>query len=220
LRRVRTVISLTLLFILALPGFPSQVSAESSVKSGSVNYAVPNPEGLSSYTIQYSYPSNVTEGSYLNVTLSLYVDSLTGLKLYLIEYAVTVTIYSPTGGSVTRTVNSTSPYLYPGSHWGPIQVSLPIDKATFNLPSEKSVIANVSLALGTEVWWDQPYNFHYPESGSQNAGTVLIIGYEGPVPNYFGFGVTVLLGAAATVVGLYLWDTRRWGKVPEKPYIP
>ncbi|HEV2137504.1 MAG TPA: hypothetical protein VGR53_01535 [Nitrososphaerales archaeon] len=200
-------VGLGILLLLSVP-YPA-AEAKGGVVSGNVNYVVSDPNGTSTYTVLYSYPANVTEGTSLNVTVSLEVDGLTGLKLYLVEYSVSVTVSTTSGTTVTRLVNSTSPWLNPGSHWGPEELSLPVAPNEFKVPPGASIQANVSIAIGTEVWWDQPYNFHYPESASSTAGNVEIIGASVQSPNYPAFFATVVAGAAIAVGAAFAWDQRK-----------
>ncbi len=195
--------------LLVIWGIPPPVHAQSGLTAGSVSFSVPDSRGTSSYTLLYSYPSVITAGRNFNVTITLEIDSLTGLKLYLIEYSVAVTVSTSSGASVTRLVESTSPWLYPGSHWGPLDASLPISTDDFKVPPGESTMANVTLALGTEVWWDQPFSSHFPESASKSVGTVTILSAPGGGPNYPAFLGTVLAGTVAALGSAYAWDHRR-----------
>lgn len=145
--------------------------------SGSYNLTLSNYAGVSEYTIDYRYPATVNVGQTFNVTVTVLVDELTELKLYVYDWGVVSTLNSPAGPPVSdqMTINNAYHYLYAGSHWGPVNVSIPITSGNFSVTSGKSYVSSVDLEWIADVQYDRPYNWHFYESNVTDLGNVTLL---------------------------------------------
>jgi hypothetical protein len=192
----------------------------SSSNSGTFRYAFNNYAGLSAYTIVYSYPPTAVSGKEMNVTLLLEVNQLSHLKSYLLAYEFKTTVYLSNNRVIMGKVDGplTVP-LYAGSHWGPVNVTIPINDSAAGIAPGQAVSGNVSIGLIADVWYDlSPNGWHYPESNATEVGGVTLTSpgasvsaYEG----YIGVGALVAVGVVAVLVIL-----RKRGSVAGHPLPP
>jgi hypothetical protein len=145
--------------------------------SGNFNLMFSNYAGVSEYTIDYRYPATVNVGQTFNVTIVVYVDELTELKLYLYDWGVVSTLNSPAGPPISGqiAVNKAYDYLYAGSHWGPVNISIPITPDNFSISAGKNYISSVALEWIADVQYDKPYSWHFYESNTTNLGNVTLV---------------------------------------------
>ncbi len=206
-----------LAFLLALLTVSPPVHGATSVVSGSYNYVVPSTQGTSSYTVVWSYPSSVTVGQKLNVTATLFLDGLTGLKLFADTYLLSAFVDLPGRAFVGENNVSSyfgcglpkgcgSPHIYPGGHWGPENISIVIGNPPGGL-GPSGATATVSVGFVTTVWYDAPTSQDYQESGSRVVGNITIVpasGSAGPdtLPYFAGF---VALGGVIGPLVLYAY---------------
>ncbi len=136
------------------------VRAQSQLVTGSFDITVTDQAGTSVYTIQYSYPTQVTVGQSANLSVVLQIRSLTGLKLFVSAYNITALVGVNSGGFVaSRTVGyypastdlGASGNLYPGGHWGPYNITLPIGNAPPAPGPGETVQGFLSIGLLTKV---------------------------------------------------------------------
>lgn len=163
---------------------------------GSFHLFFPSSLGNSGYTILYNYPSEVAPGRDLNVTIIVEVDQLSGLKLYLQSYGLLVSVSARGLGTVYAQVNRSNIFLYQGSHWGPVNVTLPLGKSP--QPS-KSLVGNVSVSFSANVWHGDPIFFSYPEGGARTVGNLTILAGS----SYWdlaGNGLLLILASVVAVV--------------------
>ena len=113
---VRTLLLAALISLLPLP------SASGLVPANQFQIRNQDVSGTSGYTIFYYVPPTAKTGSNLNVTVLLYLDTLTGLKLYVRDYGLTVAVDLGKGHTIIRSANVSvveQKWLYPGGRWGP-----------------------------------------------------------------------------------------------------
>ena len=176
----------------------------SETVSGSFQFTfVSQAYGTSVYTISYHYPKTVTTNSNLTITATVTINELTGYKVYLIDYGLTATVFSNGIALMGRVLGgNNNKYLYPGSHWGPLNITIPINSSDFDLSPGKSVEANISLQFIGDVWVNLPVNpYHYTDSNSSNIGSLSIASGTQPTPSYvyiLPLGVIVLAGVVVT----------------------
>ena len=202
----RKTILILLTFALVLePLMPlgNQVSGQSvstATSSGSFLAGLKDDDGVSNYTILYSYPRSVTAGSNLIVTATLEVNTMSGLKLYLRHYRFDAFVFV-SSTLVSRATNASDPFaspLYAGSHWGPIELIMPINSTSAGIRPGEVLQANVTLSLLGDVYHDVPKSNFVSESGRSTIGTVNIIGPSGqPAIN---LGESAAAGIAVLVV--------------------
>ncbi len=173
------------ILILALCAVSAPAHGESATISGSYNVVVPTSKGTSSYMVVWSYPATVRLGERLNVSSTLYVVGLTGLKLFVDTYIMSAFVELPGKGFVgqanvssyfgcDRPMGCGSPLIYPGGHWGPENISAPIGNPGGIVPAGNST-ATVTVGFVTTVWYDAPVSQDYQESGSKVVGNVTIL---------------------------------------------
>lgn len=171
--------------------------------SGSFQLSFTNTDGTSEYTILYRYPLSVVLGSNFTIQVTVFVDMLSGLKLYLIDYGLTVSIFGSSGQvAMKQVLSNPGMYLYAGSHWGPMNISIPISGPDFQNAQGDSNIANVSLQFVGDVWYDIPVNWHYYDSGTRGIGNITI---ESSVGRIFPIAVVVTSASILAIVGITIF---------------
>jgi len=130
------------------------VSAAVETTSGTTHMSNTLEYGYSAYSVDYSYPSTAQVGTNLTVSVTLHVNSLTGLVEYLYDYKLAANVYiGPRhllNGSITGGV--TPLFLYPGSTWGPNNVTIPLTADNTGLAKGASANATVSITLADTVY--------------------------------------------------------------------
>ena len=223
--KTREILAVLLAISLAVVAATPQTHGQNAPSSGSFSVVVPGSRGTSSYTVDWSYPSSVTVGQKFNVSATLFVDGLTGLKLFVDTYFLTSLMELPgkafvASGNVSsaygcdRPQGCGSPHIYPGEHWGPENISLTVTNPSNVIPSGNS-IATVSFGFVTTVWYDAPASQDYQEAGSQIAGNITLVNSGNPstsgsIVPFFGF---VAFGGAMGPLVLYAFSrlTRKSG---------
>src|SRR6266571_2062188 len=157
-----------------LSDLPIAVSSE--IRSGSFELSNQDTYGTSMYTIRYSYPATVNIGTNLTIQILVVVDQLTGLKTYVQDYGAVVTLNIDATHTPTKTVHihPGSDFLYQGAHWGPVNVSLPLNELNTGVGVGQEYGANLTIAFADYVWLTSPVLNYAPESGSKAVGTVTI----------------------------------------------
>ena len=170
---VRTLLLAALISLLPLP------SASGFVPSNQFQIRHQDVSGTSGYTIFYYVPPTARTGSNLNVSVLLYVDTLTGIKLYVRDYGLTVAVDLGGGHTIISSANVSvdeQKWLYPGGRWGPLNISLPLTEQDTGLAPGQAVRANVTISLLATIWYDSPIFNYLPESGDGRVGSVYVQG--------------------------------------------
>lgn len=170
--------------VIALFLFVTSQTLGAEADSGTVLLRSGTDYGSGSYSVVYNYPSTVQTGSNLTIQMTLYVDNLTGEEAYLATYRLVVTVsidasHVLSGSANLTNVNqaATTYYpIYPGGHWGPVNVTIPLTASNTGISPGNTRQANVSIALQDEVWIDFPVNLQFPESSLGSAGPITIQG--------------------------------------------
>ena len=159
------------------------------------------------YTVRYSYPTTVKIGTNLTIQILMVVDQLTGLRTYLQDYGVVVTLNIDATHTPTKTVHifPGSDFLYQGAHWGPVSVSLPLNDLNTGVGVGQENRANLTITFADYVWLVSPVLNYVPESGSKAVGTVTI---QNPSPSP-GLGsylpyLAVAVGIALVLISLVI----------------
>jgi hypothetical protein len=180
------------------------------IVSGSYQVRLSSNLGLSEYTIQYQYPSVVDLGQNLNLTVTVFVNQLTELKLYVFDWGIVSTISTPNGAPVTQkiTVSNVNDYLYTGSHWGPTTVTIPINSSNFSPAAGQSFVASISLEWIADVQYDKPYSYHFYENNFTDLGNVTItnnVQHGGSnITTYYYLVIGVIVIGAIVITGWFL----------------
>jgi hypothetical protein len=157
-----------------------RISADSVVtNSGSFNLSFSDSSGMSDYTIEYRYPSEVQIGQNLTVAVSVFVDELTGLKLYVSDWAIVATVIDSNGHPQSGKFSSQTVqnFLYQGSHRGPVNISIPITIDNFSSDGH-DFGAQITIQWIADVQYDSPYNQRYYESNQQGVGNITVLAYS------------------------------------------
>jgi hypothetical protein len=190
-----------MLMFLSLPQSTSGISL-----SNQFQIIHQDASGTSNYTIFYYVPPAGRVGSSLNISALLHVNSLTGLKLFIRDYTLTVVLSLDNGRTIINSVNvsaSEQKWLYPGGRWGPLNISLPISEQNTGLSPGMSFRANVTISLLTTVYYDNPVSNYFPESGQGNAGTAVLQDLLGAAPWYTSSFVPYILMAGGSILLLF-----------------
>lgn len=168
-------------------------------------------DGTSQYTVHYSYPDHIDigpGGANITVVLTVTVDSLTGLKLFVRDYTLDVLVTGPNGtiahGQNSSAFGSSSAALrnfHTGARIGPVAVQAPIN--TLSIHPGQTVAADVSVGLISIVWHDFPSLVYLSEGGSQIVGKVDLSVPPAPIAAETYLIPGLILGAAAASIVLF-----------------
>jgi hypothetical protein len=133
--------------------------------------------GNTGYSIDYSYPSTADVGTNLTVTVTLHVDSLTGLIEYMINWNIDVNVYIAGQVPLTGAVQAPNGGLfeYPGVSLGPFNLTIPLTVANTGLAQGQSANATVSVTYGDVVWIGGLFVYYATEPIMQGAAGSLLI---------------------------------------------
>jgi len=178
----------------------------------SVTNVDPEGQGMSTLTVFYHLPQQVQVGANFTVPIKLYVDNLTDLMSFLLDYSVQVSLTLNNGRVISGQagVNSSQTsenlgalQLHAGEGWGPVNITMPLTQTSTGLAVGQQTLANATMRINADVWFNQPVNYFRSEGSQSNLGDVLISNGTpaGPQPNYPGF-VLLTLGAILLAVTL------------------
>jgi hypothetical protein len=198
----------------------SYSEAPSAIISGSFQLSFQNLNGASQYTIFYSYPKTVDWGSNLTITTTVTVNELNGAQLYLINYGLTTTVYASNGrASVEQLLGGgqgeTIGYLYAGAHWGPVNITVPVNEDNFGNISGQSMNASISVQFIGDVQYGasifaSPYTAY--QSGSGNIGNVSIVNVGTQTRTYLYVLIGVSLAIVIVAASSYFVIRRKRGR--------
>jgi len=162
---------LTLALLMPLQG----VSA--AVQTGTIQLANTLAYGNTAYSVDYSYPSTGQVGSNLTVMVSLHVIALTGLVEYVNQYRLHLSVAVGTQHVLTGDVASdqNSSHLYPGSTWGPFNVTIPMTESNTGLVKGQSANATMTVALQDQIWYAGNIQVWITEPPMQGTAGGLVI---------------------------------------------
>jgi hypothetical protein len=184
--------------------------SQSGTIAGSFKVTDTNNNGLSEYLVRFQYPARVDVGSNFTVQVVVEVQNLTGLKLYVTSYGVSA-ILTDLAGNLLAT-GSVQPVtgvrIYPGGHWGPLNVTLFVQSSPSGAQSGGTENGSLTISIFTMVWYDEPLTNNYPDSGSREAGTVFV---QTEAPNGYNLQlpVIILLAIAGVLLAVVLVPTIR-----------
>jgi|SRR5437899_1897713 len=193
---------IVILLATILVALPPVRAVDSAVPSKQFQVTFHDASGTSAYTIFYYVPPTAKTGSNLTISALLYVNTLTGLKLYVRDYGLTVAVDLGKGHTLIDSVNvsvSATKWLYPGGRWGPINFSLPLSEQNTGLTPGQMARANVTISLLADLWYDLPVANYIPESGGGSAGAVIVQGVGG-APGGVGTAIPALLVVSGVVL--------------------
>jgi len=182
----------------------------------------PNGQGVSTFTVYYHLPQQVQVGTNLTVPVYLYVDNLTKLMSFLLDYSVQVSLTLSNGKEISghAGVNSTNAadnfgalQLHAGESWGPTNITMPMTQTNTGLSQGQEALGNATMTVDADVWFNEPVNFYRPEVNQSSIGNVVLANGtpSGPQPNYAGFA---LVGFGVILVAVTV------GIRPKKPSSP
>jgi hypothetical protein len=213
--REKVLVCCLLVFLLCGISLGSHAASPTvSTVSGSFPTRAISAQGTSDYVLQYSFPDRATVGTSLNVTVVLTVVELTGLKTYIANYSSQVLLLSPQGAFVAQgraaagqilfggeTTNATR-FIYPGGHWGPVNITIPLKESSFNLAPGASQTDNVSIGFVANVWYNPPEDQYLPDSGSSTVGSITVTNTNSTSQSSSNLDLLIGVGAAAAVIVL------------------
>jgi hypothetical protein len=213
---MRSGASAVLILVLVLgSGMPPNPAHAAAAPLSEVVLSNRDPQGAgeSVFTVLYQgFPQQAQVGTTLVIPVKLYVDNLTKLMSFLQDYNVTVTLTLQTGKSISGKAgvsanqaaeNLGALQLHAGQLWGPANITLPVTEANTGLAPGREAVANATIRVDADVWFNQPINFYRTQSNQTSIGEVVIANGtpSGPVLNYGGFGL-LGLGVVLFVVAL------------------
>ena len=204
MRRKSVLILLSLALVLGSSVPPHVLADGQSVSktSGSFSAGVVEHDGVSNYTIHYSYPGRIIVGSNLTVTATLEVNTLTGLKLYIRHYRFDAFVFA-SGTLVSHATNASDIFaspLYSGAHWGPRTLLMPINSTNAGIKPGDTVQANVTLSFLTDVYHDFPISSFSSEAGRSTIGSVVLASPGGQTTTAYEEAAVVVAVSSAVVI--------------------
>lgn len=172
--------------------------------------------GTTSYSVTCSFPSVAEVGTNLTITFTLHVNSFSGLVEYATNYRVLAGVFVGSQnlqGLVSGTQNSS--FLYPGSTWGPYNITIPLTANNTGLARGQSANATVSITLQDSVYYGGQLALYTTEPAMQGvAGSLVVengvaISSSTSTPSstgqdYVPYAILVAAGAVM-MVGAALW---------------
>src|SRR5271169_4530523 len=201
--------------ILLIPVLGAHAAVQDT--SGTVQVGNSLQYGTTSYSVKYSYPSTIDVGSNLTISVTLHVNAFSGLVEYVTDYKLAAEVFiggEALQGSVAGSQNAS--FLYPGSSWGPNNVTIPLTAADTGLATGKSANATLCVTLPDSVYYGgQQLNVYVTEPAMQGeAGGLLIQNpvtststsstVSGGAQTFLPY-VILLVAGAAMMVGAALW---------------
>jgi hypothetical protein len=174
----KSITPVILVLVLLIPVHSAYAAVQTT--SGVLQLSNTLGNGNTAYSVQYSYPSTADVGTNLNITLTLHVNSLTGLVEYLYVYRLVADVFigrntvngSVSSGSGVGAGNLIgSNHLYAGSNWGPNILTIPLTADNTGLAEGAAFNATVVIRLEDSIW-EGYYSTEPPMQGS--AGNLMI----------------------------------------------
>lgn len=168
-------------------------------KSGNFRLSFSNLSGSGIFTILYSYPGQARADSNLTLSATIEMNQLSGLTLYVRNYHMSAIVSGSKGGAVVETVKADT-LLFEGSHWGPVNFSIPLKSQNLTLSPGGTSDGNVSIQFFGDVWYYDfrtRTNYHNLEGGGQTIGSIQITGQPQMFQDFLIPG-----GIAAILIGL------------------
>ena len=206
---------LAALFVAIFLIFPSGAfEADHPVVTGNFQLEFDRGYGQSIYTIFYTYPTSLPAGSNFTVQTYMYVTKLGGLKLYVENYVLSVSLNFPSGLILEQSVSGPpGQFLYEGARWGPLNTTIPLNSTiSSEFRGSQSLKIDVRMGLATFELYEG-YMFPTAEGGQREVGSVSVLN-SSPTPrdtisNLAPYLVVVLV--AVTVGSLVaLRKLRKW----------
>src|SRR6266851_8487267 len=153
------------------------VGAAGQTMTGTIQLSNTLAYGNTAYSVDYSYPSTAQVGTNLTVKVSLHVIALTGLVEYVNQYRLHLSVAVGTQHVLTGDVfsNQNSSHLYPGSTWGPFNVTIPMTESNTGLVKEQSANATTIIALQDQIWYGGNIGVWITEPAMQGTAGRLVI---------------------------------------------
>lgn len=205
-------IATAILLLFALIPHTIDANAQQIVQ-GHFNLFFSSFAGRSNYSIYYQFPKTVSTNSNFTIRITLFVNELSGLKLYISNYNILITLYGNSKAFIRTIAPNTTRFLYEGAHWGPIE-------ATFNLradeigSSEKPVNTTISIRFVATVWYELPPNCNLcqpfePESDERTVGSIMIVPQQSNPQIQYTYLLIAILIALAMVLLLLRLNQKR-----------
>jgi hypothetical protein len=158
------------------------VHGAAQITSGTTQLSNTLQYGNTVYSVDYSYPSTAEVGTNLTISVTLHVNSLTGLVEHVNDFRLVANVYvGPQlvlNGSIAG--GDQPLFLHPGSTWGPFGVSIPLTARNTGVAKGASANATVSITLIDTIWVARPIvgpmaGDYYTEPAMQGAAGALVI---------------------------------------------
>lgn len=214
----KLLLALILIVLAEIPNYRYVNSdSQSSLVSGSFVSSFPSQYGNSEFTVIYSFAKNLKWNSNFSINCLVEINDLTGLKEYVLSYALVTTIYGSNGvaimGSTLGGYPNSLNYLYSGSHWGPLSVTTQINRTAFSNPGAETFSASVSLEFIAQVQYANSINgvgLVDSETNASNLGTINIIAAGSiPVIYYYLAGTIIAVIVVISLLELRHLSLRR-----------
>ncbi|HUI00545.1 MAG TPA: hypothetical protein VLX56_02810 [Nitrososphaerales archaeon] len=148
-----------------------------AITTGTASFGNALTYGNTSYSVAYSYPSVAAVGSPFNITLTLHVNSLTGLIEYITAYRMIVFLFISNGNVINNSLisNVTASYMFPGANWGPNNMTFDLTPTNTGVSKGQSANATVSIQLQDDVYYGNPRYDTETEPGMQGSAGAFVI---------------------------------------------
>ncbi len=173
--------------------------------------------GKSSYTLILSAPDEVSSSSNLTITTTITIDHMDKYKTFVFYSSIIITVETISGKQIRHNiqfgnypVGEFPERLYPGSRWGPNNVTFNLSEEDFGIPSGGSEEAEIFVTVNIAEFIYQPFMaeqrpYSNYETFSLDAGSLKIVN-EGGIPlSYFPYIIGIVVGTII-FVGLFMRD--------------
>ena len=191
----------------AVPG-----RSQTTLVSGSFPISFQSANGNSEYTVIYKYPSEVTIGQNLTISVEVQINQMDGLKLYLISYGLIATVHLDDGRILTCQLQvPLDRYLYQGAHIGPLNLVIPINASNNSVGISQSTSGQLELRFVGDVYYSNPIGTDLAESSSEDVGSVAF-SEQSQNNQYVPYAATVVVAVVAVLLAYATFRTRRTGE--------
>jgi hypothetical protein len=203
---------LPIIFILTITLITPSVSALSG--SWTRDFAIAS--GKSSYTLLLESPDEVTSNSNWTITTTLRIDHMDTFKTFVFFSSMIITIETENGDQMKKDIQfghfpigEFPDRLYPGSRWGPNDITFDLSEEDIDIPFGGSTIAGIFITVNIAEFLYQPFRAEQlPETTYEtfalNAGSVKLSDEGNLITEYFIYILGLAVGASI-FLGLIIW---------------
>ncbi len=181
--------------------------------------------GKSTYTLTLDSPDEVSSSSNWTIIATLSIDHMDRFKTFVFFTSMFITVETDNGEQMKKTlqfghypIGEFPDRLYPGSRWGPHNVTFNLAEEDIGIPLGGSVDANIYVTVNIAEFLYQPFRAEQLpqttyETYALNAGAVKITSEGSTLGRYLPYILGVVV-SAIIFAGLFAWDRFTKRKTP------